>query len=74
MDEFEIIEVSQKVIVSAKVIRHSHGEQELSFEFSDGTSFSFCCRSSVSSETCVYRGGVGEPEVVRDLKIAPDEA
>jgi len=74
VDEFEIAEVAQKVIVSAKVMRHSYGEQELSFEFSDGTSFSFSCRSSVTTETCVYRGGVGEPEVIRELKVAGGEA
>lgn len=74
MDEFEIAEVAQKVIVSAKVMRHSYGEQELSFEFSDGTSFSFSCRSSATTETCVYRGGVGEPEVIRELKVAGGEA
>jgi len=74
VDEFEIAEVAQKVISSAKVMRHSHSEQELSFEFTDGTSFSFSCRSSATSETCIYRGGVGEPEVIRELKISGDEA
>jgi hypothetical protein len=74
VDEFEIAEVAQKVIASAKVMRHSYGEQELSFEFTDGTSFSFSCRSLAVSETCLYRGGVGEPEVIRELKVTGDEA
>ncbi len=73
MDEFEIAEVAQKVISSAKVMRHSHSEQELSLEFTDGTSFSYSCRSNTVSEACVYRGGVGEPQVIRELKIASNE-
>ena len=69
MDDIELPELAGKVIASAKLTQASFQEQELSFEFADGTSFSFCCTSKVQSESCVYRGGVGEPEVIRSLAL-----
>lgn len=62
-------ELAGKVIASAKITQVSVQEQELSFEFADGTSFSFSCTSKVKSETSLYRGGVGEPEVIRNLTL-----
>ena len=67
MDDIELSDLAGKLIASAKITQASSHEQELSFEFSDGTSFSFCCTSRVKSETCIYRGGVGEPEIIRNL-------
>jgi hypothetical protein len=69
VDDIELPELAGKVITSAKITKPSHQEQELAFEFEDGTSFSFCCTSKVKSETCVYRGGVGEPQVIRNLDL-----
>ncbi len=69
MEEFEIPEVAQKVIASAKVTRYSDKEQELSFEFTDGTSFSYSCCTKLLSETSAFRGGVGEPEIIREFKV-----
>ena len=69
VDDIELPELAGKIISSAKITRPSVHEQEVALEFSDGTSFSFCCSSKVTSEVSVYRGGVGEPEVIRDLAV-----
>jgi hypothetical protein len=69
VDDIELPELAGKLILSAKITRPSVSEQELALEFSDGTSFSFCCSSRVKSEVSVYRGGIGEPEVIRDLAL-----
>ena len=69
MDDIKLPELAGKVIASAKVTHASAQEQELSFEFTDGTSFSFSCTSKVKAETCLYRGGVGEPEVIRNSTL-----
>jgi len=69
VDDIALPELAGKVIASAKITRPSVHEQEVALEFGDGTSFSFCCSSKVKSEISVYRGGVGEPEVIRDLAV-----
>jgi hypothetical protein len=69
MDDVELPDLAGKQIVSAKISQPSTQEQELSFEFQDGTSFSFSCISKITSEMSVYRGGVGEPEVIRKLAL-----
>ena len=69
MDDIELPELAGKVIASARITHYSAHEQELSMEFEDGTSLSFCCSSRVKSETCLFRGGVGEPEVLRNLEL-----
>jgi hypothetical protein len=69
VDEFEIPELANKLIATAKISRHSDEEQELSLEFTDGTSFSYSCCSKVFSMASAYRGGVGEPEIIREFKI-----
>jgi hypothetical protein len=69
VDEFEIPELAKKVIATVKITRHSDEEQELSLEFTDGTSFSYSCCSRVSSVASAYRGGVGEPEIIREFKV-----
>ncbi|MEO6982989.1 MAG: hypothetical protein ABI072_07715 [Edaphobacter sp.] len=69
MEDHDIPELAHKIIASAKIARYSETEQELSFEFTDGTSFSFSACSRVISELSVYRGGVGEPQVIRTLKF-----
>ena len=69
MDDIDIPQLAGKIISSAKITRPSVHEQEVSLEFGDGTSISFCCTSKVKSEISVYRGGVGEPEVIRDLAV-----
>jgi hypothetical protein len=69
VEDHDIPELAQKVIASAKLTRYSETEQELSFEFTDGTSFSFSACSRITSELSVYKGGVGEPQVIRSLKF-----
>ena len=69
MNDIELPELVGKIISSAKITRPSVHEQDVALEFNDGTSFSFCCSSKVKSEISVYRGGVGEPEVIRDLTV-----
>ncbi len=69
MNDIELPELAGKTISSAKVVQPSVHEQELAFEFTDGTSFSFNCSSKVRSETSVYRGGVGVPEIIGDLAL-----
>ena len=69
VDDIRLPELAGKVIVSARITQASVQEQELSLEFTDGTSFSFSCTSKVKSETSLYRGGVGEPEVIRNLTL-----
>ena len=69
MDDIELPELAGKRIASAKISRLSAQEQELSFDFEDGTSFYFCCSTKIKSETSVYRGGVGEPEIIRKIEI-----
>ena len=62
VDEFDIPELAEKVVASAKISRYSDKEQELSLEFTDGTSFSFACCTKLISEATAYRGGVGMPD------------
>ena len=69
MEDIDFPELAAKVIVSAKITKSSQHEQELALEFTDGTSFSFCCTSNLSSDTSLYRGGVGQPEIVRALAV-----
>ena len=69
MDDIELPELAGKTISSAKITRPSTHEQEVSLDFGDGTSFSFCSSSRIKSEISVYRGGVGEPEVIRDFAV-----
>ena len=69
MGDTELPELTGKIVASARIMQPSKHEQELSFEFTDGTSFSFSCSSSVKSETTLYRGGVGEPEVIRGFDL-----
>lgn len=65
----EIPELAKKVFVAAKIMRTSDEDQELSLEFTDGTSFSYSCSSKVVAEVSVYRGGVGEKEIIRGFKV-----
>jgi hypothetical protein len=69
VDEFNIPELSEKIVASAKITRYSDQEQELSLEFTDGTSFSFACCTKLISEATAYRGGVGMPDVIRAFKV-----
>ena len=69
VDEFAIPELAEKVVAAAKIRRYSDKEQELSLEFTDGTSFSFACCTKLISEATAYRGGVGMPDVIREFKV-----
>jgi hypothetical protein len=69
VEEFNIPELAEKVIASAKITRYSDKQQELSLEFTDGTSFSFACCTKLVSEATAYRGGVGVPEIIREFKV-----
>ena len=69
MEEHDIPELAQKTIASAKIARYSETEQELSFEFTDGTSFSFSACIRMTSDLSVYKGGIGEPQVIHSLKL-----
>ena len=69
VDEFAIPELADKVVASAKITRYSDKEQELSLEFTDGTSFSFACCTKLISEATAYRGGVGVPDIIREFKV-----
>ena len=69
MDAIELAELCGKAIRSAKVLKASPHENELSLEFEDGTSFSFSCNSRVNSESVLYRGGVGEPDVISRVNL-----
>ena len=69
MDDIELPEVAGKTVAYAKVLRSSSLDQELVLEFTDGTTLSFCCASRTHSETTLYRGGVGEPEIIRSLEV-----
>jgi hypothetical protein len=69
VDEFAIPELTEKVVASAKITRYSDKEQELSLEFTDGTSFSFACCTKLISEATAYRGGVGVPDIIREFKV-----
>ena len=69
MDENELPELKSKVVRSAKVLKLSKYDHELCLEFEDGTCFSFSCGSRVNSDSCLYRGGIGEPEIIRRVEI-----
>jgi len=69
VNDTSIEELEGKIISSAKAICYSKEEQTLSLEFTDGTSFSYSCSTRVASEISLYRGGTGEPEVIRAVQL-----
>ncbi len=67
-DFVECQEAKGKTITSLRIFRDSGDGPELHIEFTDGTSFNCCFNSKPVFEANLLRTGVGEPEILRQLK------
>jgi hypothetical protein len=61
----ECTEATGKTVHRLRLIELDNGGQEISLEFTDGTSFSLSIEPSTKRSACLYRQTLGSPETIR---------
>ena len=68
-DYVECSELSGKTIKTVRIYKDGNGGIELQIDIADGTSFSCCVSHPPTVTACLYQGGVGTPEVLREYDL-----
>ena len=63
----ECRELAGKVIRDCSIYEEGSNSPEVLIEFTDGTTFSVCLKSSVSMEAKVIQDAGGEPQILKEF-------
>ena len=62
----ECPELEGKVVGNLRIYNNTGDSQEVSIDFTDGTSFTCGFEVKANTKASLFRGGVGTPEVLRE--------
>jgi hypothetical protein len=65
----ECPELSGKTIRAVRIYKDTGDGPEIQLDLTDGTSFSYAVCHRPESKAILYRGGVGTPEIIRDIDL-----
>jgi hypothetical protein len=68
-DYIECSDLSGKTIQRVHVYRNTGDGAEVQIEFTDGTSFSCAVSHPQTVKACLYKGGIGTPQIIHDYEF-----